>query len=568
MDIEFAASRIHHQGVTYTTARRQGQDIIIARGGGDAPRQLAGEQQGSAETTFPASYENMLIWERLLAPSRRLIAINRSGRQQGFGAGNRIVVAQPDVPGLAHSATFGGWDGIYAGLLHSRAPFWFIQQSIVRELLPEGADAASYPGIGHTGGYGPREFMRAGLFAFASLGGYTSGAPAIGADADHAIIVGYDDASLQRSLEFNKLAMSEAADMTKFTVDTSHLFNFPVNLSDADKKRLHAALHGRVFNISNAAPYRPGFTFRYDDEEIDRLGLKYWKACAVHKELYDHTVAICAGRPFDYELSLDETPEPTPPRDLLFYMVLLQDVMGVPLGGIAFAGPNIGFIKRHDYEGALKDLWTQVNACASILKHFGAMLSVHSADGVQASTGKGPGVDDVIRDATAGQAELKVADVYQEVLWQVLAASPVKDERELFRAAWKQTFEAVGQLADLYNSDLTGMQTGDVQRMLASAEGKERVARGHGQQALRLAQGTIGYGLPVFRLAAELAPKTDAKKPDPNQELFRRYMFLTFRKARPAIFQVMTADGWARLSAAIEEATVVRLRAMGWLKAG
>ena len=74
---------------------------------------------------------------------------------------------------------------------------------------------------------------------------------------------------------------------------------------------------------------------------------------------------------------------PTPPRDLMFYMVLLTDVMCVPRNGVASAAPNIGFIKRHDFEGDLAWLWRQANACASILDHFGAMLSVHSADGAE-----------------------------------------------------------------------------------------------------------------------------------------------------------------------------------------
>src|SRR5690606_5183187 len=147
----------------------------------------------------------------------------------------------------------------------------------------------------------------------------------------------------------------------------------------------------------------------------------------------DHVARLRAGRPFDYELSLDETPEPTAPEELFFYLVLLRDVMGVPEGGVASAGPNIGFIKRHDFEGdPQRELEPQANACASILRHFGAMLSVHSADGVQAATGKGPGVDAALLAATGGACELKVADVYQEVLWQVLAASDDPAERELF----------------------------------------------------------------------------------------------------------------------------------------
>ena len=111
----------------------------------------------------------------------------------------------------------------------------------------------------------------------------------------------------------------------------------------------------------------------------------------VHKEIYDHVAALRAGRPFDYELSLDETPESTPPRDLLFYLVLLQG-MGVPERGIASAGPNIGFIKRHDYEGDLHDALARRPTPAPVsCASCGAMLSVHSADGVRADYRQGAG---------------------------------------------------------------------------------------------------------------------------------------------------------------------------------
>ncbi len=561
----FEDSYIPHQGVTLFTGRYEGRDVILAMGTSPLPGAgLVGGQVVGGYTVFPASYENMLAWEERLAPARRLQALNRSGFPAGFGAGNRIVVSWPDVADLHDPSTFAGWDGIHRAMGASAVPFWFVQQSIVRELIPEGVDPEEYPGIGHTGGYGPRELLRAGLFAFASLGGYNRYDLPIGADADHAIVVGYDEESLARSLAFNKLAMSEARDYTKFTVDTSHLFDFPVALSPADERRLLSVFRGRHFDIANILAGQPPLAFEYTEEEILRLGRRYWRACAVHKALYDHVATLRGERPFDYELSLDETPQATPPRDLLFYLVLLHEVMGLPASSVASAGPNIGFIKRHDYEGDPQALWSQANACASILHHHGAMLSVHSADGVRAATGKGPGIDAVLKSATGGAAELKVADVYQEVLWQVLAASPESAERELFLEAWRRTYDAVRQLAAVYQADLAAGEPREAQRLLATPAGREAIARRHSAEALRLAQGVIGYGLPVFQLAVQLLPQTDPDRPNPDEELFRRFMFLPYRSLRQALFQTMTHEGWQRLAVAIEEATLVRIWSMGW----
>jgi len=566
----FKNSHIAFRGATFATARWQGRDVILARDGDGGPVDtgLADGKQIGHLMVYPASYENVLIWERQLAPTRRLVALNNSGYTQGFGAGNRIVLSQTDLPDLREHMTFGGWDGIYRAMRHSSVPFWFVQQSIVRELIPEGVDPARYPGIGHTGGYGPRELLRAGLFAFASQGGYTHYDLPIGADADHAIVIGRDEDALAESLAFNKLALTEARDYTKFTVDTSHLFGFPVALDSADRRRLRSIFGNRRFRIPNIIPDAPAFAFQYDEDEILRLGHKYWRACAVHKELYDHVSALRGDAPFDYELSLDETPEPTPPRDLLFYLVLLEEGMGIPRGGVASAGPNIGFTKRHDYVGDLRELESQVNACASILHHLGAMLSVHSADGVQATTGKGPGVDTVLAKATGGLAELKVADVYQEVLWQVLAASTDPAEREVFLEAWRRTYEAARLLAAVYREDLSGCQHDEAQRLLSTPEGQERIASKHGVEALHWAQGAIGYGLPVFRLAAKLLDATDPDQPSPDEELFRRFMFLPYRQMRKPLFQTMTRGGWQRLADALEAATLIRIQAMGWERKG
>ena len=565
--VVFEESRIAYRGVELYTGRSNGRDVIVAKGEAFSLAELdLGEgRQVDGETIYVASYQNMLTWERELAPARRLVALNASGYRRGFGAGNRIVVSEKDVPDLGEPTTLGGWDGIHRAMARSAAPFWYVQQSIVRELIPEGVDPADYPGIGHTGGYGPRELLRAGLFAFASQGGYTRLDLPIGADADHAIIVGRDEETLAASIAFNKLAIDESQDYTKFTVDTSHLFDFPVALERGDLNALRDIFSGRDFAVANILPDRSGFRFRYDDEEIARLGRKYWRACAVHRDVYEHVAALRGEQPFDYELSLDETPEPTAPRDLLFYLMLLTEGMGVPDDGIASAGPNIGFIKRHDFEGDVtRELWPQVNACASILNHLGAVLSVHSADGVQAATGKGQGVDEAIRQATGGVAELKVADVYQEVLWQVLAASPDLAERQIFLEAWRRTFEAVRMLSAVYRGYLSASDTEQARSWLQSPEGQRAIVSDLTMSALDQAQGAIGYGLPVFRLADALLARTDPGLPDPDAELFRRFMFLPYRAMRQPIFSALSKDGWERVANALEAATMIRIRAMAW----
>jgi len=556
-------SRLKYRGATLALGRTADRDVIVGPAEGPVLPLLEGERRGD-RVVYPAHYDNMLAWERQVAPEPRLLALSRSGFRQSFGAGNRLVIATPDLPALAMRTTLAGWDGIFAAMQESAVPFWFVQQSIVRELIPEGADPAQHPGIGHTGGYGPREFLRAGLFAFAALGGYTRYSLPIGADADHAIVTGLDEESLERSLSLNRLALTEARDYTKFTVDTSHLFDFPVELSTAEQDRLLAAFRGRRFRIGNILPQGPEREFTFDDDEVLRLGRRYWRACSLHHELHTYVDNLRGGAPFDYELSLDETPEHTPPRHLLFYLVALHDVMGLPAGGVTSAGPNLGYNKREDYVGELPWLSEQANACASVLAHFGATLAVHSADGVRAATGKGVGFDETVRAATGDQVSLKVADVYQEELWRVLEHSPEPAERELFREAWCRTYAAVSHLAEVYRRSLAPLPPDRAQRVLADPMWLSGVGQSYGAEALRLTQTVTGYGLPLFRLASDLMDANTSVLPSATSELFRRFMFLTYRGLRPDLFRTLDEDGWARIAVAIQEATMVRIRAMGW----
>jgi len=560
----FPASTLRCGNAVLRTGRLDGQDVILVQGACDVPLQGRPLEVGE-QFAYPATYENMLIWERKLAPQARLQALNGAGFRAGFGAGNRIVVAAGEAARLRVPSALGGWEGIFRAMVRSAVPFWFLQQSIVRELIPEGVHAEDHPGMGHTGGYGPREFLRAGLFAYASLGGYTRSALPIGADADHAIVTGHDEQSLNASLALNKLALAEARDYTKFTVDTSHLFGFPARPGEADRERLHSTFAGRTFRVPNILPGQEGFSFAFEPEDVETLAAKYWTACRVHCELYHHIAGLRGSQPFDYELSLDETHSPTPPRELLFYLVTLHEVLGLPAGSVASAGPNLGFVKRESFRGDLQRLRRQVNACASILAHFGAMLSVHSADGAWASEGKGPGVDAILQEATGGQAELKVADVYQELLWDVLASSPHPNERALFLEAWQRCLEAAAALATAYREHLGSLSPQQFPAALQSEPVRAQLAAQLGPRGLQHVLAAAPYGLAVFQLAAALLEEARRAEPNPRSELFRRLMFLVYRPLRPAIFEELCQESWDRLGSEIEHATTMRLQGMGWL---
>ncbi len=580
-DFIFPDSRLVREHETYYTARLGGRDLILCA---YDPRQPAVARQHlqDAETTtqtgsfalalYPATYENVLAFDRHVAPRRKLVALTQeAGLRHGLGTGNRVIVTEDDGAGLADPSALGVFPGIFRAVAEAEAPNWFIQQSIVRELIPQEVDPAHHPGLGHTGGYGPRELLRSGLFAFISLGGYRRYRHPIGADADHAIVTGDDEASLAASMELNRIALGESRDYTKFTVDTSRLFGFPHELSAAEEARLRDVFLGRTWEVPNILPDRPGFTYTFDEAEVLRLGRKYWVACRVHKQLYDFIADLKAGEPFDYELSLDETPAPTPPREYLFYLVMLEEVMGLPRGGVVSSAPNFGFQKRADYAGdPRRDLWPLVNEAASIAAAFDQVVCFHSGSGLGVETGKGPGVDQVLAEATGGWLMLKVSGIYQEILWRVLAASPEPAEQALFVRAWEETHRVTRLLALVYEALIAGRSEAEAHALLADEGRIAQAARAWGDpdEAVRLVRQTLGYGLHQAVLAHRLLPAADPQRRRADDDFFRHFAYLVFRPLRADLYATMTAGGWERYAAAVQRYTAMRLRDLGLSRAG
>nr|HID14820.1 hypothetical protein [Anaerolineae bacterium] len=536
-DVIFERSRLEVEGETFHTARLGGRDVILVTFDPDAEpgRRLALRGEETALTLegrrvgariCPADYDNLLAFDRQVVPQRRLVALNKEANLwSGLGAGNRVIVTAADTATLADPAALGVFAGIFRAVAEAGVPNWFIQQSIVRELIPEGVDPAAHPDIGHTGGYGPRELLRSGLFAFASLGGYSRFPNLIGADADHAIVTGRDEVGLAASLALNKMAIAEARNYTKFTVDTCHLFDFPVALSAKERARLWGVFKRRTFAIPNVLEGHEGYTYTFDEEEVLRLGHKYWRACQVHKELYDFVADLKGDEPFDYELSLDETPAPTPPRELLFYLVVLEEVMGLPRGGVTSVAPSLGFRKRTDYEGdPRRDLWPHVNESASVAAAFGQVLCVHSGSGAGVETGKGPGVDQALAEATGGRLQLKVSGIYQEILWRVLAGSPVPAERALFEEAWERT-----------------------RRVVTVVAGKEQA----GTDEAWVLEAVQGYGPHQRWLAQTLLPRTNRAHRRPDDDFFRHFAYLVWRPLRARIYAMLTRQTWKRYTEAV-----------------
>jgi hypothetical protein len=202
----------------------------------------------------------------------------------------------------------------------------------------------------------------AGLWAAIRAGwreGYT-------AEADHIIISGSNPEEIRRSIEAAKEAIRQAAGYTKFTTDTSRLFELradprhPEPWSDsvvAERfQTLFSPEEQRWILSEFAKPFHAGDrVYRLEARsQIRRLAVKFGASLRLNEELYDWIREVKATAPgvrtFDFEPSLDEAETLTTPEELLFYMHWLR-ARGRPA---QLVPPNLGFKKRQAYPVAME----------------------------------------------------------------------------------------------------------------------------------------------------------------------------------------------------------------------
>ena len=355
--------------------------------------------------------------------------------------------------------------GIIAALKKHRVAAG-LMLSFGRETAPEAvirAPAGAYPITqGHTG-----TSIRAYQTA-AARAARAAGIP-LEVEADHLIIIGsperaaaritgvhtretLDPKQLEASLSYNQRCLEEAAAagvVGCFTTDTSDLFRLEVDgwkpaavkrafartFKAAERERLLRDYAGQSFAF--VAADRGRVKLAFTAPQVMRLALKYQASLAVNLELFKR-IQRQLHRPFSFEISMDETEGLTPLPDAFFYLREWTR-RGAP---VDYFAPNLGFKKRADYDGSLKDLEVRGRKLHAVAASFdGAMLSIHSGSGSTPYSGKGRGTYRALLRATGGRLKYKISGVYYELLLEILAAhrkgSP---ERKLFEEVFAHTF--------------------------------------------------------------------------------------------------------------------------------
>jgi len=270
-------------------------------------------------------------------PTASVLGLNKS-----FGFGDRLGLATPGH--LAAMRAHGqGFSGIFA------------QQSI-REMTRTQRSA--------------EEVMSAAQRALAAAN-YT--AP-WGADADH----------LKTTEDIDKTAK---AGFTFFTLDPSPFVNNEADRLDQATlaAQVAALLKDGIFPAGWDAEYLKsaydagpaGGSLKFEREGLHRAAVKYGRAINQVALLFNH-LETTVKRPYEIEVSVDETDTPTKPLEHLFWALELKR-RGVK-HVVSLAPRFIGdFEKGIDYKGDLKEFEKQLRVHAAIGNAFGPYkISIHS----------------------------------------------------------------------------------------------------------------------------------------------------------------------------------------------
>jgi hypothetical protein len=226
-----------------------------------------------------------------------------------------------------------------------------------------------------------REMTRTGrtpdeVMDTASFGVFQEGwREGFGADADH----------LKTTEDVDRTV---AAGFTMFTIDPGdHVDNAAEAPDPATLAAKFEALPWPALETSKAdllAQYQ-GLTVRlpdgsvvsFDQETLLRAAVKYGRALAHTAASYRHLVSRMSGRPFELEMSVDETATPT---SLAEHVFVARELQRLGVKWVSLAPRFVGeFEKGVDYLGDLGDFAHGFGQHVAVAQHFGPYkISIHS----------------------------------------------------------------------------------------------------------------------------------------------------------------------------------------------
>lgn len=190
-----------------------------------------------------------------------------------------------------------------------------------------------------------------------------------GADADHLKTPQDIDACLDAGYTF-------------FTVDPGdHVHNINEKTSSAEITQLIALLPPQLQlkenRLLNSSVNIEGYKISFDETTLLMAMAKYGQAINHVVSMYQHLVTAANGRPFEFEISVDETELPTSHAE---HFYIASELKRAGVEWVSLAPRYVGsFEKGVDYIGDLAEFEHDIAGHAAIAREFGPYkLSLHS----------------------------------------------------------------------------------------------------------------------------------------------------------------------------------------------
>jgi hypothetical protein len=196
--------------------------------------------------------------------------------------------------------------------------------------------------------------------------GWQAGA---GADADHLKTLADIDACLIAGYTFFTIDPGDHVDNRAETASLNELREL-AGLLAVDHQPAAAGLLGKSFDIEGRAIY-------IDEATLLKAAVKYGRAVAHVAALYRHLAQAAGQRPYELEVSVDETEQPTSHAEHIY---IASELKRLGVQWISLAPRYVGrFEKGVDYIGDPHTFETDLAGHAAIARHFGPYkLSLHS----------------------------------------------------------------------------------------------------------------------------------------------------------------------------------------------
>ncbi|MDD3926252.1 MAG: tagaturonate epimerase family protein [bacterium] len=295
--------------------------------------------------------------------------------------------------------------------------------------------------------------------------GYTDG---YGSDADHLKQPEYIDSCLAAGFTLFTVDPGDHVDNAAHGYDDAELEARFVKLPFADlgitADAMKAAYEGKEFDLGQSV-------LSFDHHSLLKAAVKYSGAVLHTVGMYRHLVEAAAGRPYELEVSVDETETPTTALEHIF---IASELKRLGVEWVSLAPRFVGrFEKGVDYIGDLSEFEARFAEHAAIAKLLGGYkISLHSGSDKFS-------IYPIVARYTGKLVHLKTAGTsYLEAVRVVAACDPALF-REIFAFAYdryetdKATYhvsaymERVPDISGMDDKDLPGLLDHfDVRQML------------------------------------------------------------------------------------------------------